>query len=80
MLSSAICPPILVKSFFAPYPLPPSPVVRIGFEETLYTVREDEGTVEVDVAILSSILSSNVVVTLVTSDADAEGKLNSKGW
>ena len=54
-------------------------MVRIGFEETLYTVREDEGTVEVDVAVLSGTLSSDVVVTMVTSDADAEGKLHSTG-
>ena len=53
-------------------------MVQIGFEETLYTVREGDGTVEVNVAVLSGGLSSNVVVTLVTQDAEAAGKLHSK--
>ena len=52
-----------------------SPVVQIGFEETLYTVSEGDGTVQVDVAVLPGGLSNDVVVTLVTQDADAEGKL-----
>ena len=41
-----------------------SPGVRIGFEETLYTVREGDRTAVVKVAVLSGTLSSDVVVTL----------------
>ena len=55
-----------MKSYFPP-------VVQIGFEESLYTVREGDGTVEVYVAVLSGGLSGDVVVTLATSDADGEG-------
>ena len=54
-------------------------MVRIGFEETLYTVSEDDGTAVVNVAVLSGTLSSDVVVTLETSDDDAAGKLRSTG-
>ena len=56
-----------------PLPLLPSSlsVVRIGFEQTLYVVNEGDGTAEVHVAVLSGSLSSDVVVTLETSNLDA---------
>ena len=45
--------------------------VRIGFEESLYTVDEDAGTVTVSVRVLDGQLSSEVEVQLNTQDGSA---------
>ena len=47
--------------------------VVIGFMETDYTVAETEGTVELQVAVLSGSLSSDVTVRLDTIPGTAKG-------
>ena len=49
----------------------PHTVLRIGFEETLYTVVENEGTVVVAVAVFGGQLSEEVSVRLTTEDGTA---------
>ena len=47
----------------------------IGFEETIYSVNEDDGTAVVYVALLDgSLAGGEVVVTVVTIDDQAVGK------
>ena len=48
-------------------------VVQIGFEELVYEVNEEDGTVRVYVSILDGALSSDVVVGIVTGDGTATG-------
>ena len=50
-----------------------APGITIGFEQTLYTVREDIGSLEVCTAIRNGTLQSSVVVTLTTVDGTAVG-------
>lgn len=53
-------------------------MVEIGFEQELYSVDEDAGTVSLGVAIFSGSLSSNVVVRVQTAQSTAMGKSTSK--
>ena len=46
-------------------------VVRIGFEQTQHTVRENDGEVTLTVAILDGQSSTPVTVTLITVDGTA---------
>lgn len=50
---------------------PPPVVVVIGFNQTVYTVREDQRSVEVTVSVLDGeldLVEDNVIVELTTSD------------
>ena len=54
---------------------PPPPTVVIGFEETIYSVNEEDGTAVVYVALLDgSLAGGEVEVTVVTVDGQAVGK------
>ena len=46
----------------------------ISFEEEVYTVNEADGEVTVSVALLSGVLSSDVVVRMDTKDGNAKGE------
>ena len=46
----------------------------ISFEEEVYTVNEADGEVTVSVAVLSGVLSSDVVVRMDTKDGNAKGE------
>ena len=48
--------------------------VIISFEEAVYTVNEADGKVTVSVAVLSGVLSSDVVVRMDTKDGNANGE------
>ena len=52
-----------------------SVAATIGFEETTYTAMEEDGLVEVVVAVLEGNLSRSVVVKLETVDGTARSKL-----
>ena len=47
--------------------------VRIGFEETMYRVREDNNTVEVCARVLEGSLETSVVTTVESVDGSATG-------
>ena len=49
-------------------------MVVIGFEETVYTVSEDERVAMLTVRVLSGSLSGPVVVRVDTSDGTARGR------
>ena len=48
-------------------------VVTIGLEETMYTVNEDGGSVEVCAVIVDGTLERDAVVVLSTSEGTATG-------
>ena len=48
--------------------------VIISFEEAVYTVNEADGEVTVSVAVLSGVISSDVVVRMDTKDGNAKGE------
>ena len=41
--------------------------VTIGFNQTTYSVREDAGSVNVNVAVISGTISEDVIITLSTA-------------
>ena len=47
--------------------------MTIGFEETLYPVAEDAGTVEVCARVLDGSLETSVVTTVESVDGSATG-------
>ena len=49
------------------------PDVTIGFEQTLYSVGEDGGSIQVCAAIRNGTLQTSVVVTMATVDGTAIG-------
>ena len=53
-------------------------IVQIGFEDTAYSVSEEDGTVELAVRVLSGDIGANrdITVTLSTTDGTAVGKQN----
>ena len=46
--------------------------MQIGFEETLYRVSESAGQVQLGVAVLFGALSSDIILSLDTSDGTAQ--------
>ena len=50
--------------------------VTIGFEETVYSVLETDGSVMVPVVLLVGELSSDVMVRITTDDGTATGSGN----
>ena len=47
--------------------------ITIGFEQTIYSVGEDGGSIEVCAAIRNGTLQTSVVVTMATVDDTAVG-------
>ena len=56
-----------------PPPPPPPAGVVIGFEQPLYTVSEDAGSINVGVVVRNGQLRRSVVVTVSTEDGTAQG-------
>lgn len=50
--------------------------MTIGFEQTVYTVREDVGVVEVCAVQMRGVLERPAFVTLITTDNTATGLLS----